>query len=358
MAPLTDLNKTASDDAQVVQVEDSSSGNTLGITASNAAKIDGSAVTQPISAAALPLPTGASTSALQTAANASLVSIDAALPATLGQTTMANSLAIVIASDQTTLTVQGPSGVAGTPSGGILTVQGTNLGAPMASAMIDTSNSTATPLTAGSTFTGAWKDVTSFSNLTLIVFADQVSATDGLVFEFSTDGTNVDDNDMYTVPASSGQQISIPLVAKYVRIRYVNGGVNQGAFRLQSKLHNAYPKGSSQRVGTPINNEQDAELTLAVIARQSLSASSPTATSVGITSASAVASNANRKGLTLVNTSIARISLGIGTAAVLNSGITIYPGGSWEMDLFNFTTAAVNAIASVAASNLAIQEFT
>lgn len=56
------------------------------------------------------LPTGASTSALQSAANTSLSNIDSntsatssKLPATLGQKTMANSMAMVIASDQSAL---------------------------------------------------------------------------------------------------------------------------------------------------------------------------------------------------------------------------------------------------------------
>lgn len=47
------------------------------------------------------LPTGAATAANQAIEIASLASIDAALPATLGQTTMANALAVTIASDQT-----------------------------------------------------------------------------------------------------------------------------------------------------------------------------------------------------------------------------------------------------------------
>lgn len=44
-------------------IQDSASGNGLSISASGAAKIDGSAVTQPVSAASLPLPTGAATAA-------------------------------------------------------------------------------------------------------------------------------------------------------------------------------------------------------------------------------------------------------------------------------------------------------
>lgn len=75
-------------------------GNSATVTASNALKTDSSATTQPISAASLPLPTGASTSALQTTGNTSLASIDAGIPAALGQTTMANSMPVVLASDQ------------------------------------------------------------------------------------------------------------------------------------------------------------------------------------------------------------------------------------------------------------------
>lgn len=89
----------------------------------------------------------------------------------------------------------------------------------------------------------------------------------------------------------------------------------------------------------------------------SLTAASPTAISVGVASTSILAENLIRKGLRLVNTSNAIISLGIGAPAVLYSGITLYPGGVWNMDEFDFTTKAINGIASIAASNIAVQEF-
>jgi hypothetical protein len=95
-----------------------------------------------------------------------------------------------------------------------------------------------------------------------------------------------------------------------------------------------------------------------VSSKTSLTGSAPTAVSVGVTSAEAVAVNTSRKGLLLVNTSTAYISLAFGAAAVLYSGITLNPlGGSFWMDEYTFTTAQVRAIASGAASNLAVQEF-
>lgn len=89
-----------------------------------------------------------------------------------------------------------------------------------------------------------------------------------------------------------------------------------------------------------------------------LAPSAPTVASVGVSSAQAVAANASRTGLILINTSANTISLAFGAnAAVLNSGITLTSKGAFVMDEFCFDQGAINAIASVASSNLAIQEF-
>lgn len=79
-------------------------GNTANTTAW---KTDGSAVTQPISAAALPLPSGAST-------EATLSTLNGKVPS-LGQATMANSAPVVIASNQGAVPVSGT--IAATQSG-------------------------------------------------------------------------------------------------------------------------------------------------------------------------------------------------------------------------------------------------
>lgn len=226
-----------------------------------------------------------------------------------------------------------------------------------ANALIDTSNSSATPLAANATFTGVFVDVQSFSNVTIIVFTDQISAVDGLKIEYSTDGVNVDDNDLFTIAASSGQQFSFPLPARYYRVRYTNGVTLQTVFRLQSKIHAARPKPSSQRIGTAINAEQDAEVVLSAPARLGLNPGSPFTISVGVASGVFLAANSIRKGLVVVNTSNATVSFGLGVAAVLNSGITLYPGGTWNMDDYSFSIGAINAIASAAASPVAGQEF-
>lgn len=73
--------------------------NKLSVSAAGAARVDGSAVTQPISAASLPLPSGASTSAAQTTGNNSVASIDTKTPA-LGQALAAASVPVVLTAAQ------------------------------------------------------------------------------------------------------------------------------------------------------------------------------------------------------------------------------------------------------------------
>lgn len=85
------------------------SGNPLQVTLANtganatAVKVDGSAVTQPISASSLPLPTGASTAANQSTGNASLASLTGSLTgassATLANVSSATSSATCLASN-------------------------------------------------------------------------------------------------------------------------------------------------------------------------------------------------------------------------------------------------------------------
>lgn len=92
--------------------------------------------------------------------------------------------------------------------------------------------------------------------------------------------------------------------------------------------------------------------------KRDLTPQSPTVASVGLVSASVVVDEILRTGLTLRNLSNARISLGFGAAAVLDSGVTLYPRDVFQMGEYDFDKGAVNAIASAAASPLAIQQYT
>jgi len=129
----------------------------------------------------------------------------------LGQKTMANSVPAVLASDQ--ITALTPS----TASAG---------------------NSSTATLGSNATFTGVFENVSNYAVIAASVFADQISAVNGLVFQWSSDGTNVDRTEPSSLTSTTnGRAFSFSVRAKFFRIVYTNGTSAQGAFRLQTTYH-------------------------------------------------------------------------------------------------------------------------
>ena len=94
---------TNGDHRQVMVIGDpTTNANVANVTASGGVQVDGSGVTQPVSAASLPLPTGAATSVNQSSAQSTLTTISNNTPP-VGQATMANSSPVVIASNQSAI---------------------------------------------------------------------------------------------------------------------------------------------------------------------------------------------------------------------------------------------------------------
>jgi hypothetical protein len=82
----------------------------------------------------------------------------------------------------------------------------------------------------------------------------------------------------------------------------------------------------------------------------------PVSASVTNVDSTVLAANASRKGLVVFNVGPSQAFFGMGTAAILNGGITLLPNGTWVMDPSTFFTGAIHAISSFSAT-LAIQEF-
>lgn len=223
--------------------------------------VDGSGVTQPVSAVSLPLPTGASTSVLQGTGNTSLSSIDTKTPALVtgrvpvdGSGVIQPISGVVTANAGTNLNTSALA----LETGGNLTTIATNR---LVSAI--NTNSTITALGIGGVFTGTAEDVTQFNVLSVSVFSDFASAIDGLSIQQSTNGTNWDIIDVYTTPANTGKVFSIPIDAKFVRIVYTNGGTAQGVFRLQTIYNKSGIKDSSVRPQDARSNDNDMSENLA-----------------------------------------------------------------------------------------------
>jgi hypothetical protein len=102
--------------------------------------------------------------------------------------------------------------------------------------VVDTNNSTTTPLGAGATFTGTGTDVTSFSQVAVFVYSDRASATNGLKVQFSADNVNWYDSQNHTLTAATVFPISFPVASKFARVVFTNGALAQTTFTLQTIL--------------------------------------------------------------------------------------------------------------------------
>lgn len=123
--------------------------------------------------------------------------------------------------------------------------------------VISALNSSSATLTSGSVFTGTGEDVTNFSEMRVSVFSNVASASDGISLQQSTDNTNWDITDVYTIPAATGKTFVVPRQARYFRIVYTNGGTNQASFRLQTILNRTATAPSSNRASDAYSNETD-----------------------------------------------------------------------------------------------------
>src|SRR5262249_19103948 len=92
---------------------------------------------------------------------------------------------------------------------------------------VSSANSSAVALGGGATFTGTSVSTLNYGSIAVSVFADQASATDGLSVEQSSNGTNWDITDTFTIPASTGRPFVVAVQASFARVRYTNGATPQ-----------------------------------------------------------------------------------------------------------------------------------
>lgn len=133
------------------------------------------------------------------------------------------------------------------------------------------SNSTYTALGSSATFTGAWVSTLGYSNASVMILADQVSAANGLKFQFSADAVNVGYVSNWTYDAShvaSGLTHfqTVPSRGAYVRIVYTNGVAAQGSFSLTTVLKTSTMSAAIMDVDNVILDHHQALLSKSIIA--------------------------------------------------------------------------------------------
>lgn len=131
---------------------------------------------------------------------------------------------------------------------------------------ISAGNSTTTPLTGDAVFTGVGEEIKDYSSISVFVYTDQDSATDGLAFEWSTDNINWDASTTLTVTASGAVFAPVNIKARYFRVVYTNGNADQIVFRLQTLYHTGPSPTEVSPLTTDLNDDSIAQTVRAVLA--------------------------------------------------------------------------------------------
>jgi hypothetical protein len=129
---------------------------------------------------------------------------------------------------------------------------------------VSAKNSTSTPLIGDAVYTGTWEEVYTYSQMTLSVYTDVNSATNGLSMQFSSDGKNIDRQKNVTITANGGAHTLVH-IARYFRIVYTNGSSPQPEFRLQVLHHRYKSKEITSSLTQSISDAIDVQNTRSVI---------------------------------------------------------------------------------------------
>lgn len=108
--------------------------------------------------------------------------------------------------------------------------------------------SNTTPLGISGVFTGVAHSLAERSAVSVIMFADEASAADGVELQFSRDATNWDTVYKYNLVANVGRIFTAPALSANFRIILTNGGTAQTIFRMTTYLHRGVQLPLSQAI--------------------------------------------------------------------------------------------------------------
>jgi len=104
----------------------------------------------------------------------------------------------------------------------------------LGNAILDSGNSSGTPLGANAVYTGTAFNVTDYAAINVNVVSNVASAADGVMVQFSGDGTNWVHSHATTYNGGTGVGYIFNCEWQFARVVYTNGAVAQGSFLIQT----------------------------------------------------------------------------------------------------------------------------
>lgn len=132
--------------------------------------------------------------------------------------------------------------------------------------VVSSLNSSSSNLLANNPFIGTGESVLGYTNIVITLISDVPSAAGGFEIQFSYDGSDWEVSDQYTYEdVGVLKTYTIQRIEQYFRVVYTNGSSDQTHFHLRCIFNTVGGIHSSHRVGDVITDEDDAQLTKAVL---------------------------------------------------------------------------------------------
>lgn len=309
--------------------------------------------TQAISAASFPLPTGASTSALQTTGNTSLSSIDTKLPA-LGQALAATSVPVVLTAAQLT-TLTPLSTIAATQSGtwNINNISGTvSLPTGASTSALQTTGNTS--VASIDTKTPALGQALAAASVPVVLTAAQITTITPLSTIAVTQSgtwniTNISGTVSLPTGASTETTLAKLTLAQASTTSGQTGPLIQGAVTTASPSYTTAQTSPLSLTTAGALRTDSSATTQPVSGTLNINGAAGTVThtsgTAGSTSSQALASNSSRKYLMIQNNSTRIMWFALGTTATAaKPSIRLLSNTTFTMESSFISTQAVNAI--------------
>jgi len=198
---------------------------------------------------------------------------------------------------------------------------------------VSTLNSRNTLLGISGVFTGTLELVEDYAGLSVFIYTDQDSATNGLSLQFSIDGTNWDHVRTYSIAANTPYAIHLNTKAKYFRLVLTNGVVAQTLLRLQTILRTTSQGYDETLSGNVKFSLEEINTTIPVVTTEPKSATGTLSNvDASASNVTLLASNSSRLGATIFNDSTVNLYIKLGaTSSLISFTVKILAGGYYEI---------------------------
>ena len=210
------------------------------------------------------------------------------------------------------------------------------------SSTMNSSSGTTATMYANAGYVGTWENCSNFTTVRVTVNTDKDSATNGMLVQFSDDGSTTKQVDSYSVTGNNGFAIAEIIRAAFFRIVYTNGAANQTSFTLKSTLSCSPPSSDAHQLGNMPDQYDLGTVTHALIIGQTTAAGGAYV-NVKVAPSGALTADVSNSTISLTNTRMGTVDMNNPRLA----SVTMWIGGDLTSTKWDLPATPAGQVTSI-----------